>query len=393
MKKIKICFVVAADITLKFLLLEELKLFQSKEYKVFAVCSPGKWILDIKKEGIEVKEITIKRKIFTPISDLISLIELFFYFKKERFDVVFTFTPKPELLGQLAAKIAGVPIIINTIFGFYFSESTSYLKRKFFIFIEKIAAQCSDAILFRNKEDLETATKEKIGNNTLNKYIGDGIDIEKFNNARFSEEFIKEKKKRLGIAFRIPVIGIVARLVKEKGYIELFEAHKKVIETFKDATLLAVGPSDLEKKDSIDPNIVENFGIENNVVFLGERTDVDELYPLMDIFVLPSYREGFPHSVMEALAMARPVVATNVRGCREAIENGFTGILIPPRNSEKLAEAIIHLLSHPDVAKKMGGQGRIKAEKEFDKRFLLHKMEEIIKVLAVTIDTTSQNRT
>src|SRR3989344_6930295 len=160
--KKKICFVVAIDITLKFLLLSELKFFKNKGYEVFVVCSPGKWLEGIKKEGITVKEITIKRKSFTPFSDLISLGKLFFYFKKEKFNIVLTFTPKPGLLGQLAAKMAKVPMVINTIFGFYFHEKTPLVKRIFFVFVERIAARYSDFIFFRNKEDFETAKKERI---------------------------------------------------------------------------------------------------------------------------------------------------------------------------------------------------------------------------------------
>lgn len=381
MRKTKICFVAAVDITLRFLLFSELKFFKNKEYVVSVVCSPGKWLQDIKKEGIEVKEITIKRKIFSPISDLISLTQLFFYFKKEKFDIVLTFTPKPGLIGQLAAKMAGIPIIINTIFGFYFHENTPYLKRKLLIFIERLAAQCSDFIFFRNKEDFETAKKEKIIKENTAEYIGDGIDIEKFNSARFSKEFIEEKKRKLGISLRITVIGIVARMVKEKGYTELFEAFKNVLIKFPDTVLLVVGPADLQKKDSIDPEAIKSFGIKKNVMFLGERTDVDELYSIMDIFVLPSYREGFSHSIMEASAMARPVITTNVRGCRNAIEPNLTGILIPPKNVEELTKAIINLLSSLEKRKEMGQHGRIKAEKEFDKSILLNKMEEKIKEL------------
>lgn len=377
----KICFVVAVDMTLKFILLSELRFFKNKGYAVSVVCSPGKWLQSIKQEGIQVKEIRIKRKAFTPISDMISLFKLFYYFKKEKFDIVLTFTPKPGLLGQMAAKMAGTPIIINTIFGFYFTEGTPYIKRKFFIFVEKIAALFSDFVFFRNKEDLNTAKKENIIGDDKSEYIGDGIDIVKFNSARFSSEFIQEKKKSLNIGLKVPVVGIVARLVKEKGYIELFKAHKKVIEKFPDVLLLVIGPSDFQKKDSINSDIIKNYGIENNVLFLGERTDADELYPLMDIFVLPSYREGFPHSVMEASAMARPVITTNVRGCREAIEPELTGILIPPKDSQKLAEAIIYLISNPNIAKKMSELGRKKTEKEFDKNILFGKMEKKIKEL------------
>ncbi len=379
----KICFVVAVDITLNFLLLSQMKFFQNKGYRVFAVCSPGKWIESIEKEGIEIKKITIKRKALSPFSDLISIVKLFFYFKKEKFDAVFTFTPKPGLLGQLAAKMAQVPVIANTIFGYYFHEKTPYLKRKFFIFIEKIAGKCSDMIFFRNKEDFEISKKEHIVKNGLAQYIGDGIDITKYNPVRFSEEFIKEKKKKLGIGEEKSVIGIVARLVKEKGYIELFEAFKSVLKKFPNAVLLVVGTADLQKKDSISPDIVKNFGIEKDVIFLGERTDVVELYSIMDIFVLPSHREGFPHSVMEASAMAKPVITTDVRGCRSAVNNTITGIIVPPKNSRALADALMYILSNPDIAKKMGERGRIKAKKEFDERILFDKMQKICKELTI----------
>src|SRR3989344_7370102 len=248
----KICFVVAVGITLKFLLISELRFFKNKGYDVFVVCSPGNWLQDIKKEGFRAKEIIIQRRAFTPISDLISLARLFFYFKKEKFDVVLTFTPKPGLLGQLAAKMAGVPIIINTIFGFYFHENTPSLKRAFFVSIERLAAKCSDSIFFRNKEDFETANKERIIKPGQGEYIGDGVDIVKFNRARFSEEFIQEKKKGLGIGLENPVIGIVARLVKEKGYGELFAAFKNILAQFPNAVLLVIGMADAQKGDSID---------------------------------------------------------------------------------------------------------------------------------------------
>lgn len=376
----KICFVVAADVTLKFLLISELKFFKQQGYEVVAVCSPGKWLGDIIKEGIVVKEISIERKVFAPISDLISLIKLFFYFKREKFDAVLTFTPKPGLLGQLAAKMAGVSVVVNTIFGYYFHENTPPLTRAFFIFIEKVAATCSSFVFFRNKEDFETAQKEGIVNSRKAEYIGDGVDIEKYHATRFSREFIQEKKKGLGISSEVSVIGIVARLVREKGYMELFEAFKKVAQTFPEAVLLVIGLADLQKKDSINP---EDFK-QKNIIFLGERTDVDELYSVMDIFVLPSYREGFPHSVMEASAMSLPVVTTNVRGCRNAVDSGVTGLVVQPKNAEALAEALRNLLSDPVATKTMGQAGRKKAEKDFDKRIILEKMGKKIHELLLS---------
>ena len=370
--KIKICYVVAADITLKFILKGNLKYLKDKGYDVYVVSSQGKWLDEIINEGIKVKVIEVKRKI-TPLFDILSVFNLFFYFKKEKFDIVHTFTPKPGLIGQLSARLAGVPFVFNTIFGFYFNESTPYLKRRFFVFIERVSSNFSTKIFFRNKEDFNVAIKERIGNAIKNKYFGDGIDIERFNPENFSNDFLEEKKKRLNISLNVPVVGIVARLVKEKGYVDLFSAFKRVIEIFPNAILLVVGPEDLIKRDSFNKSIVKDFKIEKNVIFLGERTDVNEIYSILDVFVLPSYREGFSHSIMEACSMSLAVVATDIRGCREAIEHNKTGLLVPVKSSEKLAEAIIYLLSNRDLAKNMGKNAREKALREFDERVIFEK--------------------
>ena len=373
--KIKVCYVASADMTIRFLLLSQLKFLKNEGYEVYAICSSGKWINNIENEGIKIKIINFKRKI-SPISDLVTLIKLFFYFKKEKFQIINTHTPKPGLLGQLAAKLADLPIIVNTIHGFYFHEGTPPLQRKFFIFVEKIAALCSDLIFSQNKEDIKTAIKEKICSSPKIQYLGNGICLQRFNPERFSKEFIDKKKKELNIKPDFKLIGIVGRLVKEKGYLELFEAFKNLIKKFPNTILLVAGPIEPEKKDAINPDIVKDYGIEKNVLFLGLREDIDEIYPLMDIFVLPSWREGFPRSVIEASAMERAVIATNIRGCREAVDDGITGILVLVKNPEKLAEAIIYLLQNPQIAKKMGEEGRKKAKREFDENLIFGRIKK-----------------
>src|SRR3989338_9308858 len=177
----KICHVASADITVNFLLLPQLKSLLKEGYDIYVVCSNGKMIREIEREDIKVKTIEITRKLFSPISDIVAFIKLFFYFKKEKFDIIHTHAPKPALLGQLAAKMAGVPIIVNTIHGLYFTKNSSYLRRKLFIFIEKISAACSTLIFSQNKEDIETMIKEKIAPREKIRYLGNGIDLEKFN--------------------------------------------------------------------------------------------------------------------------------------------------------------------------------------------------------------------
>jgi len=378
--KIKICHVASVDITVKFLLLSQLKFLVSEGYDVSVVCSQGKWTEDIESHGIKVKNINITRKI-TPVLDLISLVKLFFYFKKEKFDIVHVHTPKAAVLGQLAAKVAGVPIIINTVHGLYFNRVSSAPTKAFFILIKKIAFECSDLIFSQNKEDIKTLVEGKIAEQEKIEYLGNGVDIKKFNSERFSNDFILAKKKELGINPDYKIIGVIGRLVKEKGYLELFEAFKSILEKFPKTILLIIGPEEPEKKDAIKPSIVKNYGIEKNIIFLGERTDTDELYSLMDIFVLASHREGFPRTVIEAMAMKRKIIATDIRGCREAIENEKTGILIPAKNSDKLKEAIISILDGGQKFGKMAESARETAEKEFDESLVFLKIKEVYKKL------------
>jgi len=359
----------------RFLLFNQLKFLKELGYNVYAVCSSGSLIKDVEKQGIKVKTIDFNRG-FNLFAHLIAFFKLFFYFKKEKFNIVHTHTPVPGFLGQSAAKMAGVPMIINTIHGFYFQERDSWLKRNFLISIEKIAAKCSNLIFSQNKEDIKTATKEKIYNSQKIKYLGNGIDVQKFNGKRFSKEFIDKKKRELNLNSNFKIIGIIGRLVKEKGYLELFEAFKEVLNRFPDIILLVIGPEEPKKKDKIKQNVVKNYGIGKNVLFLGQRTDIDELYPLFDIFVLPSHREGFPRTIIEALAMERPVLATDIRGCREIIESGKTGILIPLKNPEKIAEAIIYLFENPEKAKEMGRKGREKTKREFDEKIIFSRIKK-----------------
>jgi len=374
--KIKICRIANNDKFVKFNLLPQLKFLVKEGYDVYVVCSPGKWVADIEKEGIKVKTIKIKRKI-SSLYDLVTLYRLWNYFRKEKFQIVHTHNPKPGLLGQLAAKMAGVPIVINTIHGFYFQENSSLLKRKFFIIIEKIAAKCSDLIFFVNKEDMKTALQERICSDKLIKYLGGAVDINKFSPDLFSQSFIVDKKEELGIKSDQKVVGIIARLVEEKGYIELFEALGTIIKKFPRAVLLVVGSEEKHKKDFFDPNFFKKkYKLEKNVIFLGERDNVDQIYPLIDVFVLPSHREGLGLVILEASAMEKPVVATNIRGCREAVDNGKTGVLVPAKNAEKLAKAIIYFLENPMEAQKMGENGRIKVIKEFNEDLVFGRIKE-----------------
>ncbi len=374
-RKIKVCQVASSDFTLQFMLKNQLLFLQSEGYDVTAVCSPGKWVSGVEKEGIKVKTVKFKRSI-SPLFDIVTFINLYRYFKKEKFDIVHTHTFKPDLYGQIAAYLAGVPIIIRTSHGFAFGETSSFLKKKMYLLLERYFTGYSDVFLSIGRHILAESIKENIGEPEKMKYLGRDIDTQKYNPARFSDEQIIAKKKQLGISPDKKIVGIVARLVEEKGYLELFEAFKLVLEKFPNTLLVSIGPHEPEKLDALDINVVKTFGIEKNVIFLGERQDVDELYPLMDVFVLPTHMEGLGASILEASAFEKPVIATNTGGCPETINDGKTGMLFPLKNVQKLAEAIMFMLENPQKARHMGVEGRKKVIREFSNAIVLSRLGE-----------------
>ncbi|MDO8470608.1 MAG: glycosyltransferase family 4 protein [bacterium] len=375
-KRIKICQVVSADISLKFLLLEYMKYLQQGGFEVQAVSSQGKWVAEIEKQGIPVHTVEITRKLFTPIADLIALVRLIAFFRRERFDIVHTHTPKASFLGQIAAFFVGVPVRVTTIHGLYFQEDSSLRKKIIFMPIEWIIARIVHLAFSVNREDIASLLKKKMYSPHRVLYLGGGINVDHFNPSRFSKEFILRKRQEIGISPNALIVGIVARLVKEKGFLPLFAAFAEVRERFPNAVLLVVGPYEPEKQDALDVDVVQEYGIQDHVLFLGERVDVVELYAVMDVFVLPSYREGLGLSVLEASAMKRPVVASDIRGCREGVEHGRTGLLVPSANSAKLAEALIYILSHAEEGGAMGEAGRKKVEREFNEKTMFAKMKQ-----------------
>jgi glycosyltransferase involved in cell wall biosynthesis len=378
--KIKICYVASVDTTFKFILLSHLKFLKKEGYDVYGVCSEGKWIKKIEEEGIKMRTIRIKRKI-SPISDVVAFWKLYFYFKKEKFHIVHAHTLKPAVWAQMAARAAGIPIVINTIHGFDFSQESSFLKRSFFIFLEKIASRQSDLIFAVSKKIIEDSVKIGICKKNTIKYLGDGIDVFKFDPYKFSEKFIMEKKNKLKIDPKKKVVGIMARLVEEKGYLDLFSAFSMIIKKFPETLLLAAGHKEPEKKDAIKEDVVKKYGIENNVIFLGERSDAEELYPIMDVFVLPSHREGLGIATLEASAMEKPVIVSNVGGCPETVENGKTGILVSVKDPNELSKAIIYIFENPEKAQKMGKEGRKKIIREFDENLVFERLVEEYKRL------------
>ncbi len=365
--KNKLAVISAIDITLKVLLLAQIKAAQKAGYKVYGVCSKGPNFDFLKEQEIEMFPVKIKRSI-SPFCDLAALWQIYQFLKREKIDIVHTHTPKVSLIGQLAAKLAGVKVIVNTVHGFYFHDNMKPWKKWFYIAMEWIAGKCSTVILSQNPEDVETAIKYGICPGEKIKCLGNGIDLTKFDPGRFDADFRIKKRSEIGVPADAVVIGIIGRLVKEKGYLELFEAFRDILKKHDHVWLIIIGPEEPEKADRISPNTFKEYGIQDRVCYMGGREDIPELLSCCDIYTLPSWREGFPRSAIEAAAMGLPIVATDIRGCRQVVEHERNGLLVPVKNPQKLAQALLRFIDDREFSKRSGIFSREKALREFDEK-------------------------
>ena len=367
------------DIGLRTHIKNYLNYLREQGYDVSVICHPGQWLQHDTQtpDGIFVKIMPFPPRI-TPLTDLKTLIRLVRYFRKERFHVVHTHTVKPGLLGRLAARLAGVPVVIHTIHGFYFHDEMHPVARRIFIAIEKIGAWCCDAILSQNQEDIDTAIREGICSPAKISHLGNGIDVTRFYPGCVDGAAVTELRRELGLPPDAKIVGLIGRLVREKGFLEFFEAARIILDRGIDARFLAIGAAQPEKSDALTLQaLIDQLGLQSAVHFLGLRDDIPALMSLMDVVALPSYgKEGLPRVLMEAAAMGKPVVATDVRGCREVVADGETGLLVPVQDSAALAEGLVTVLSDADLARRLGQAGRVRAEALFDERLYFRRTHE-----------------
>jgi glycosyltransferase involved in cell wall biosynthesis len=379
MKVLKVLHICAVGFTVKNLLIPQIDYFLSQGLSVEIACSPGQEVEKLRQQGYVVHPIHIERRIdlFSNIRSIYNLVKLI---QQNQYDIVHVHTPIASVLGRIAAKVAGIKTILYTAHGFYFHDITPPVQYKIFHTIETAAAKLTDLIFSVNYEDIEMIKRTHLCPVAKVRYVGgDGVDVDKFNPKNLTLEGQIALKKSLGIPDTAkPIIGTVGRLNKKKGSAELIEAIAKLRSTFPTIHALIVGGELSSDPDPFQSQLlhrIQTLGLEQCITLTGYREDVPELMDLMDIFTLPTFtHEGLPTVICEAMAMEKPVVATDIRGCREAVVNGATGYIVPPKNPDLLAEAIANLLQDPQKCRDMGLAGRQRVETEYDVRLVIQRL-------------------
>lgn len=363
-RSVRVAHLTTVDLSLRFLLLPQLMEVVERGGEAVGISAPGPWGEELASLGVRHVPLPSSTRGMDLVADLRSAWELWRVLTRERPDVLHTHNPKPGLYGRVVGRLAGVPIVVNTVHGLYATETDPLPKRLLVYLMEALASRFSDAELVQNPEDLDLLMRFHISPRSRTRLLGNGIDLERFDPARVSSDLREELRRELGAGPDQIVVGTVGRLVVEKGYPELFEAARRLGDGY---LVVCIGPHDPEKADALPDAMLESAR-RSGVRFLGMRTDVERLYRSMDVFVLPSHREGFPRTPMEAAAMGVPVVATDIRGCRQVVEHGVNGLLVPVGDPVALAEAIRAIGEDSERRVAMGEAGRQRALAEFDER-------------------------
>ncbi len=359
--------VTTTDMSLALLLGPQLGAYNEAGFDVIGVSAPGEYVAQLARWGVRHVPLRHATRAQAPHRDVAAFVELRSVLQELRPEIVHTHNPKPGIYGRLAARSTRVPAVVNTVHGLYALPGDPWPKRGVVYGLERLAASCSHAELVQNPEDVEVLARIGVPREKLWR-LGNGIDLERFNRGRVSAEQVDAARAAMGARPDEVVCGVVGRLVWEKGYREVFEAAARLRDRLPKLKIVVVGPLDLDKSDAVTSTDLGEAERRGGVRFLGLRHDVETLYAAMDLYALASHREGFPRSAMEAAAMGLPIVATDIRGCRQVVDHGITGLLVPPRDAQALVDTIVRVATDEDLRARMSVAAREKACREFDQR-------------------------
>ena len=318
--------------SLALLLGTELAVDVEAGHEVFGISAPGPYVERVEALGVSHVPVRALTRSWAPASDLAAFRELLTTIRSLDLDVLHTHNPKTGVMGRIAGRLAGVPVVVNTCHGLWARPEDRLAKRAFVYGLEGLAARFSDYELFQNAADRDTLRPAL--RRGRHRVVGNGVDLDRFVP---DPEGRRRVRAELGVADDELLVGTIGRRVREKGLAEFCEAADALAGK---ATFVWVGPDD-------DTDAAAHVPHEGAVRFLGERSDMPAVYSALDVFVLASYREGFSRASMEAAACGTAMVLTDIRGCREVGEDGVHLLLCAPHDGIALTRAVERLLADP----------------------------------------------
>lgn len=347
-------------------LTEILAMARERGFRVVVIAPPGEAI-----PGVETRHVSLKREI-SVLSDLTALWQIWVILRELRPAVVNMSTPKMGMVGGLAAWLAGVPERIYTLRGLRY-ETTRSWKRRLLMVCEWLACACARRVICISRSVKEAVLRDGIVSQQKATVLGDrvseGISLAGRADPASGAIFARDAM----------VIGFVGRLTRDKGVPELVKAFHILRNGGLNVHLLLVG--EFETGDPVDAATVEAIHTDPHIRWIGSVPNAAPYYPLMDVFVFPTHREGLGRVLLEAAAAGKPVVASRTTGVVDVVVDGVTGLLVPPRDAEALASATSALLTDPERATRMGRQARKVVDEHFDNTIYLNRLGSMLESL------------
>lgn len=378
----KLIRITTVPISFKVLLKGQLRFMASNGFDVKGVSSEGEELKEVREnEGIVMEAINMSRKI-TPFQDLKSLWEMWNFLRKEKPQIVHTHTPKAGIIGMLAARLAGVPHRLHTVAGLPLMEAMG-IKRKILNFVERLTYSSATRVYPNSKGLYNFILQNNFTQSNKLKIIANGssngINTTFFSPAQVSEIEKITLREKLNIQPDDFVFVFVGRIVSDKGINELIKAFSE-LQTAKNneltgIKLLLVG--DLESDlDPLNPETLAEINQNKDIISVGFQQDVRPFFAISDALAFPSYREGFPNVVMQAGAMGLPSIVSDINGCNEIIVEGKNGLIIPPKNVEKLKEKMLTLAKDKNLYTKLKGNSRRMIENRYEQSVVWNALLE-----------------
>lgn len=332
----------------------------SSGLSVAAAVPTRDYLPEVESLGIVIYPFDMGRTGVNPISDINTVISLVALMRRLRPDAVFNYTIKPVIYGSIAARLARVPRVYSMVTGLGHIFTTYSLRtriiRSVVTRLYQLGIGCSDRVFFQNPDDEQEFVELGIvrDREKVVRVNGSGIDVEKYARHRLPEG--------------PPVFLFIGRLLIEKGIAEFVEAAASLQASYPEARFIAVGPHDPSLPHSVKKRELDHWQRESAVEFVGNVADVRPWLAQCSVFVLPSYREGTPRSVLEAMSIGRAIITSDAPGCRETVSDGVNGFLVPPREVTPLADAMEHFLERPELIERMADESRRLVEEKYDVR-------------------------
>jgi glycosyltransferase involved in cell wall biosynthesis len=342
------------------LLRERVLALRAKGVDNHILCIDGPFVKPLRAAGIPVGTIRLPRG-FHPVKLVWSLLEIVAYLRRVKPDLVHTHCSVPGIVGRVAARLAGVPVVMHTVHGFHFHDGGHGFSHHMAVAAEVFAGRCTDAMLSQNKADMEQALRLRIVPRERLHYVGNGIALDAF------EPAARESGQPL-------VISCVARFEPVKNHAMLLDAAAKLAARGVAFELWLIGGG--EGRAALEARAA-SLGLASHVKFLGYRKDIPALLGRSDIGVLTSLKEGIPRAALESMAAGLPMVATRVNGTREVVRDGDTGFLVDVGDVDGCAAAFERLAADPELRARMGERGRDVVRAEFDESIIVRRLQRL----------------